>query len=209
MSGRRRRRTRRWAAAHAADPYVRRARAEGERSRAAFKLEALDRQEGLLRPGMRVVDLGAAPGSWSAYAARRVGPRGRVVALDRLPMEPIPGVTFVQGDFEDPEVLDRLLHVLGQEPVDLVLSDMAPNLSGVVAVDQPRAMALAELALDLAGRVLRPGGALVVKVFQGEGLDGFVREARGRFGRVRLRKPPASRARSRELYLVAGNHRIV
>jgi len=188
---------------------VRRARAEGERSRAAFKLQELDRREGLLRPGMRVVDLGAAPGGWSAYAARRVGPQGLVVAVDRLPMEPVPGVAFVQGDFAEADTLERLLEALEGEPVDLVLSDMAPNLTGVAAIDQPRAMALAELALDLAERVLRPGGGLVVKVFQGEGLDAFVGQARARFGRVRLRKPPASRARSRELYLVAGNHRMV
>jgi len=205
----RRRRSRRWVAEHAADPYVRRARETGERSRAVFKLEALDRREGLLQPGMRVVDLGAAPGGWSAYAARRVGPRGRVVAVDRLPMEPVPGVVFVQGDFAEADTLERVLAALQGEPVDLVLSDMAPNLSGVASVDQPRAMALAELALELAEQVLRPGGGLVVKVFHGEGLDAFVARVRQRFARVRLRKPPASRARSREAYLVAGNHRMV
>ena len=186
---------------------MRRAREEGYRSRAAYKLLELDRRHRLLRPGMTVVDLGAAPGGWSQVAARRAGPRGRVVALDLLPMEPVPGVTFIQGDFREEGPLQALLEAVGGgRAVDLVLSDMAPNLSGLRAVDQPRAMHLAELALDLARQVLRPGGALLVKAFQGEGLDAYRDELRSCFRKVIHAKPEASRAASRELYLLALNY---
>ncbi len=188
---------------HRSDAYVQAAQQAGYRSRAAYKLMALDDKDRLLRPGAVVVDLGAAPGGWSQVAAERIGDAGLVVAVDRLPMDPIAGVRFVQGDFTEQATLDALLAALGGRPVDVVLSDMAPNMSGVRSVDQARAMYLVELALDLACTVLAPGGALVVKAFQGEGFDAYLRTLRARFQRVASRKPPASRARSRELYLVA------
>lgn len=193
----------RWLAEHASDEYVKRAQREGWRSRAVYKLEEIQQRERLLRPGIRCVDLGAAPGGWSQYAARVLGGRGRIVATDLLPMDPIVGVDFLQGDFREQSVLDEILARLGGDRVDLVLSDMAPNMAGIDAVDQPRSMALAELAMDFADRVLAPGGDLLVKLFQGEGFDQYVREARRRFGRVATRKPKASRARSAEIYLLA------
>ncbi|MDT8449907.1 MAG: RlmE family RNA methyltransferase [Wenzhouxiangellaceae bacterium] len=192
----------RWLSRQAADPYVKRARAEGYRARAAFKLIELDRRDRFLRPGQRVVDLGAAPGSWSQVARERVGKSGRVVALDILEMDPLPGVEFIRGDFREHEVLERLEALVG-ERVDLVLSDMAPNISGIAASDQARSMDLAELALDFADQRLEPDGRFVVKLFQGEGFDPFVRAARERFARVKLRKPEASRSESREIYLLA------
>lgn len=195
--------SRRWLKEHHDDPYTQRARSEGYRGRAAYKLIELDEKDGLLRRGMRVVDLGAAPGSWSQYAATRVGDAGSVVASDILPMDPIPGVTFLQGDFHEQEVLDRLLADLGGAGADLVMSDMAPNMSGIGAVDQPAAMGLAELAHDLAVRVLKPGGTFLTKMFQGEGSDEFVRALRTDFATVRIRKPRASRDRSREVYVLA------
>lgn len=161
----------------------------------------MDRRDRLLRPGITVVDLGAAPGGWSQVAAARVGPKGRVFALDLLPMDPLPGVAFLQGDFTDGVVLERLLEALAGNPADLVLSDMAPNMSGTKAVDQPRAMLLVELALDLSRQALKPGGDLVAKVFQGEGFDALLRELRFSFRRVYTRKPEASRPRSPELYV--------
>ncbi len=173
------------------------------RSRAAFKLMDLDRRLHLLRPGCRVVDLGAAPGGWSQWAAQRVGPRGRVVALDMLPMSPVEGVTFLQGDFREESVRDAVRAALGGLRADLVLSDMAPNLSGIPSVDQARSMALAELALDLARDTLATGGSFLVKVFQGEGLEEYLRELRTGFSGIERRKPEASRARSRELYVLA------
>jgi len=193
----------RWLGEHFADEYVKRAQAEGLRSRAVFKLEEIDAKDRLLRPGMTVVDLGAAPGGWSQYAAHKLGARGRIVALDILEMEPLDGVEFLQGDFTEDEPLERLLATLGAERADLVMSDMAPNMSGMDAVDQPRAMYLAELALDLAVKILKPGGAFLVKVFQGEGFDEFLVQLRARFDRVNVRKPRASRSRSREVYLLA------
>lgn len=193
---------------HVSDAFVKEAKAQGYRSRAAFKLMALDEKDRLLRPGMTVVDLGAAPGGWSQVAAERVGHRGRVVALDRLPMDPIAGVHFIQGDFTEDAVLEALQATIGGEPVDLVLSDMAPDMSGVRSVDQARSIYLLELALDLAEAVLKEDGALVVKAFQGEGFDDFLRRMRQGFQRVAVRKPPASRARSRELYLVAKGRRM-
>jgi 23S rRNA (uridine2552-2'-O)-methyltransferase len=184
------------------DEYVQRAQREGYRSRAVYKLLEIQKKDRILAPGMLVVDLGAAPGGWSQVAARIVGAKGRVVATDILPMEPIPGVTFVAGDFREEQALRVLRDALGNEPVDVVISDMAPNLSGTAA-DQPRMIYLCDLALDLARQVLKPGGALVVKIFQGEGFDAYLSELRTSFRRVASRKPKSSRARSRELYLVA------
>lgn len=191
-----------WLQRHFRDPYVKRAQQQGARSRAHFKLAEIDAREKLLRPGMTVVDLGAAPGGWSEYAARRVAPSGRVLAVDLLPMAPIPGVDFLQGDFADPQVLDFLKKRL-PEGADLVISDMAPNMTGVAATDQARGMALAELAVDFAEEVLRPGGALLLKAFHGAGFDQLVRRLRGRFRKTAARKPAASRAESRETYLLA------
>jgi 23S rRNA (uridine2552-2'-O)-methyltransferase len=165
----------------------------------------IDDKERLLRRGAVVLDLGAAPGGWSQVAAQRVGPAGRVVAVDLLEMEPLAGVEYIRGDFTDESLTVEIATVIGERGADVVLSDMAPNISGNWSVDQPRAMYLAELALESAGRFLRPGGALVIKFFQGEGSDALVRAARSRFGSVRVRKPPASRSESREMYLVAGN----
>jgi 23S rRNA (uridine2552-2'-O)-methyltransferase len=194
--------SRRWLDRHFSDEYVKRAQQAGYRSRAVFKLLEIQEKDRLLAPGMRVADLGAAPGGWSQIAARLVGDRGQVVALDLLPMDPLPGVTLIQGDFREDESLARLREALGEGPLDLVLSDMAPNMSGTAA-DQPRLMYLCELALDFAVRNLRPGGALVVKTFQGEGFDDFVRALRRHFRQVISRKPKSSRRESRELYLVA------
>ena len=194
-----------WRERQERDPYVQRARKEGWRSRAVFKLEEIDRKEHLLKPGMVCVDLGAAPGGWSQYVTEKLDGRARIVAVDLLEMDALPCVEFVQGDFRDDEVFERLLGLVGERGVDLVLSDMAPNISGTRAVDQPRSMYLAELALDMARRVLKPGGSFVCKVFQGEGFEEFVRDARNAFGRVRVIKPDASRAASREVYLVARN----
>jgi len=199
----------RWLKEHFADPYVKRARSEGWRSRAVFKLEEIDRREKLLRPAGVVLDLGAAPGAWSQYAAGRVGGRGRVVASDLLPMSELPGVQFVAGDFREPAVFEQILGLLPERGVDLVLSDMAPNLSGVDVIDQPRSMHLAELALDMAGRVLKPGGGALIKVFQGAGFQELVQAGRRSFGRVRLVKPQASRSRSPEIYLLAMQFRLV
>jgi 23S rRNA (uridine2552-2'-O)-methyltransferase len=200
--------SRRWLREHGQDEFVEKSRLEGYRSRAAFKLMELDRRDGVFARGMLVVDLGAAPGSWSQYAAERVGAEGRVVALDMLPMEPLAGVDFLQGDFREEEVLRRLEGSLAGAEASVVMSDMAPNLSGMSAVDQPRAMLLAELALDLASRVLTPGGTFVSKAFQGEGFDAFVRDVRAVFQTVRVRKPKASRARSREVYVLARGYSV-
>lgn len=199
----------RWLREHFADPFVQRARAEGARSRAMFKLEQIDQRERLLSSGMTVVDLGAAPGAWSQYARRRVGSSGRIIATDILPMEPIPGVQFLQGDFRESAILTELRHMIGQLPVDLVLSDMAPNLSGVDAIDAPRAMELAELALELAVEILKPSGTTLIKVLQGAGFDQLLVSARRRFQRVRFVKPAASRSRSPETYLLASGRRMV
>lgn len=199
----------RWLKEHFKDPFVVRAQQEGYRSRAVYKLAEIDRRERLLRPGLRVVDLGAAPGGWSQYAAEKVGRTGRVIASDILPMDPIPGVDIVTGDFQDETVLEAIVAHLGGEPADVVLSDIAPNLSGTAAVDQPRSIYLCELALDLAVRVLKDDGFFVVKVFQGQGSDAFLQELRQRFRRVLIRKPPASRARSPEVYVLAQGLRDV
>lgn len=200
--------SRRWLAEQRDDPYTRRARREGYRGRAVYKLIELDTKHRLLRPGLHVVDLGAAPGSWSQYAAGRVGPQGRVVATDLLAMEPIGGVEFVRGDFREDAVLEALRATLGERGADLVMSDMAPNMSGMDAVDQPASMALTELAHALAVEVLESGGNLVTKMFQGEGGDAFVRDLRRDFAAVKVRKPDASRDRSREVYVVATGRKI-
>jgi len=190
------------------DAYVQRARREGWRSRAVFKLEQIDQKERLLRPDMVCVDLGSAPGGWSQYVSNRLNGRVRIVAVDLLPMDPLPAVEFIQGDFEDDAVFRRVLDAIGKAGADLVMSDLAPNISGSRAVDQPRSMALAELALDIARRVLKPKGSFVCKAFQGEGFDAFVVDARRSFERVRVMKPKASRAGSCEVYLVARNYRL-
>lgn len=199
----------RWLAEHGRDEFVRRAASEGWRSRAVYKLSEIDERDRLLRPGMVVVDLGAAPGGWSQYAAGKVGPRGRVIAMDVLDMPELEGVTFVQGDFTEDAALSALEVALNGDPVDLVISDMAPNISGVRAVDQPRAMYLSELALDFAKRVLTPGGALLVKVFQGQGSEAFLADLRAHFEETRVRKPKASRPRSREVYVLGRNPRVI
>ncbi|MBX3725905.1 MAG: 23S rRNA (uridine(2552)-2'-O)-methyltransferase RlmE [Xanthomonadales bacterium] len=193
----------RWLREHFKDPFVKKAQAEGLRSRAAFKLEELLERDRLLRPGMVVVDLGAAPGGWSQVAARALAGRGRVVALDILDMDALPGVEFIRGDFREGAALAALQALLGQDRADLVLSDMAPNMSGVDQVDQARAMHLAELARDFAQDWLKPGGAFLVKLFHGVGFDDYVRDLRRRFDKVVVRKPAASRARSPEVYALA------
>ena len=192
-----------WLKEHRDDPYVQRAQREGYRSRACYKLLELQEKDRLIRPGMTVLDLGSAPGGWSQVAVERVGHRGRVIASDILPMDNLAGVEFVLGDFTEDTVFEQILAVIGEAPVDIVISDMAPNMSGLNAVDQPRSMYLVELALDMACRVLTPGGAFVAKVFHGEGFEELLREARQHFDKVLTRKPKASRPRSREVYLVA------
>ncbi len=197
----------RWLQEHFSDPYVKRAQAEGWRSRAVFKLEELIDRDRLLRPGMTIVDLGAAPGGWSQVARERLGDKGRLIALDILPMQGIGGVEFILGDFREDSVLAELTRILAGAPVDLVLSDMAPNFSGVPTVDQPRSMHLVELAEEFAATHLKVGGAFLTKMFQGEGFDEFVRRLRGGYERVSIRKPKASRARSPEVYALATGKR--
>jgi 23S rRNA (uridine2552-2'-O)-methyltransferase len=199
----------RWLREHFSDPFVKRAQAEGWRSRAVFKLEQIDQRERLVKPGMVVLDLGAAPGAWSQYLRRRVGPSGRVLATDLLPMEPLEGVEFLQGDFREDAVFQQLKNSLGAAGVDLLLSDMAPNMSGMDAIDAPRGMYLAELALDMAQQVLKPGGDALIKVLQAAGFEELVALARTRFARVRCLKPEASRSRSSETYLLASGRRMV
>lgn len=198
----------RWLREHFNDPYVKEAQRQGYRSRAVFKLKEVDGKDRLLKPGMVVVDLGAAPGGWTQYAAERVGSSGHVVALDILPMDAVADTTVLQADFTEDEALQRLQETLAGRSVDLVLSDMAPNISGMKAVDQPRAMYLVELALDFARQVLKPDGDFLVKTFQGEGFDPFLRDLRTQFDRVVSRKPEASRGRSREIYLLARGRRL-
>lgn len=200
--------SRRWLAEHFDDPYVKLAQKKGLRSRSAFKLLELQDKYQLIRPGMIVVDLGAAPGGWCQVAQSLLGDNGRLIAMDILPMEPLPGVQFIQGDFTEDESLHAIEEALQGKRVDLVLSDLAPNMSGVTAIDQAKAMYLAELALDFMRAQLKPGGDFLVKLFQGEGFDGFVREVRSLFGQVRVRKPKASRPRSREVYLLARDRHV-
>jgi 23S rRNA (uridine2552-2'-O)-methyltransferase len=199
--------SKRWLHRQGADEYVRRAKADGWRSRAVYKLIEFHERERLLQSGQRVLDLGAAPGAWSQYAAKAVGPKGRVIAVDLLEMDPIAGVAFMQGDFRDENIYAQVLQCASDTGLDLVMSDMAPNISGTRSVDQPRAMYLAELAFDMATKALRPGGSFVVKLFHGEGFDAFVRSVRQSFDGVKVRKPKASRPQSRETYLVARNFR--
>jgi len=196
-----------WLKEHESDEYVQRSRKDGYRSRASYKLLEIDQSAGLLKPGMTVVDLGAAPGGWSQIAIAKVGDSGRVVASDILNMDAIAGVDFVQGDFTDDTVFDAILETLADRPVDLVISDMAPNMSGMKAVDQPRAMYLVELAVDFARQVLSPGGVFLAKVFQGQGFDTLVRDLRVEFNSVAIKKPDASRARSSEVYCLARGFR--
>jgi len=191
-----------WMMEHVNDVYVQRAKAEGYRSRAAYKLIEVAARDKLLKPGMVVVDLGAAPGGWSQVAAAKAGTGGRVIAVDLLPMDSLRNVTFLQGDFRDESVAQALERELAGRPIDLVLSDMSPNISGIALSDQARAMHLAELALEFAVKHLKPGGSLLVKVFQGSGFQEFLREMRSRFMHVMTRKPEASRGRSNELYLL-------
>jgi len=191
-----------WMQEHVTDAYVKRARVEGMRSRAAYKLDEITARDRLLKPGMVVVDLGAAPGGWSQVAAGRVGPRGRVIALDLLEMPSLPGVTFLRGDFRDDATLAELERMLGGQRADLVLSDMAPNLSGIASSDQARVLELAELALDFALKHMKPKGNFLVKTFQGAGFEDYLKILRSRFSAVVVRKPEASRDRSREVYLL-------
>ncbi len=196
-----------WMTEHVNDPFVQRAKSEGWRARAAYKLMEIDDKDKLIRPGMIVVDLGAAPGSWSQVANKRVGELGRVFALDLLPIEPIPGVEFMQGDFHDEEFVERFEEILGGRQVDLVMSDIAPNISGIPSSDQARSIYLAELALDFAQKHLAPGGRFLVKVFQGEGFDAFRKQMESDFKSVLVRKPQASRGRSSEVYLLGSGKR--
>jgi 23S rRNA (uridine2552-2'-O)-methyltransferase len=193
----------RWRQRQERDVYVEQAIRDGWRARAVFKLEQIQAKERLLRSGTVCVDLGSAPGSWSQLAVKLVGPTGRVIAIDLLPMEPIPGVEFLAGDFTAPETLQALRNLVGPKPVDLVMSDMAPNISGNRAMDQPRSMALLDEALLFAKEVLRPGGDFLVKAFQGEGIEAFTRELKESFETVKTIKPKASRPESREIYLLA------
>jgi 23S rRNA (uridine2552-2'-O)-methyltransferase len=199
--------SKRWLREHFDDPYVKKAQQEGYRSRAAYKLLELQEKDRLIKPGMTVVDLGAAPGGWSQVAAKLVGHNGLVIASDILEMDTIAGVQFLQGDFREEEIYNQLLAIIGDRPVDLVISDMAPNMSGMDAVDQPRAMYLAELALEMAGQVLKKGGTFVVKVFQGAGFQEYRQTMLGQFTSLASRKPEASRPRSNEIYLVAKGFR--
>jgi len=197
--------SRSWRERQERDPYVLQARKDGWRSRAVYKLEQIDQKERLLKPDMVCVDLGSSPGSWSQYVTEKLNGKARIIAVDLLPMDSLPDVEFVQGDFQDDAIFEQLLQAVGEGGADLVMSDIAPNITGTKAVDQPRSMYLVELALDMARRVLKPRGNFVCKVFQGEGFDEFVRDARNSFERVRVFKPKASRAGSREVYLVARN----
>jgi 23S rRNA (uridine2552-2'-O)-methyltransferase len=203
-----------WLKEHFDDEYVRRSQQDGYRSRAIYKLIEIDEKDRLIKPGMTVIDLGAAPGGWSEYCVKKVGKSGTVIALDILPMDPIDGVTIIEGDFREEAVFDELMSVMNNAAIknakaDLVISDMAPNISGMGSVDIPRAYYLCELALDLARQVLNPGGGLLVKLFQGEGFEAYNKELKASFNKVVMRKPKASRARSREIYALATGFKVV
>ena len=200
--------SKKWLQEHFNDVYVKKAQAEGYRSRAVYKLKEIDEKERLLKPGMTVVDLGAAPGGWTQYVTEKLDGRGTIIALDILPMDSFPDVTFILGDFREDAVLQQLIDVVPVRGVDLLLSDLAPNMSGNVAVDSPRSMYLTELAFDFADKMLKPGGAMLMKVFHGTGFDELVKEVRLRFERVVIRKPLASRSRSRETYLLAKGYNL-
>ncbi|ATP46868.1 23S rRNA (uridine(2552)-2'-O)-methyltransferase RlmE [Pseudomonas kermanshahensis] len=191
-----------WLREHFNDPFVKQAQKDGYRSRASYKLLEIQEKDRLIRPGMSVIDLGAAPGGWSQVTSRLIGGQGRLIASDILEMDSIPDVTFIQGDFTQDAVLQQILDAVGDSHVDLVISDMAPNMSGTPEVDMPRAMFLCELALDLATRVLKPGGDFLIKIFQGEGFDMYLKDVRTKFDKVQMRKPSSSRDRSREQYLL-------
>ena len=197
-----------WLKEHFEDEYVQRSQKDGYRSRAIYKLIEIQEKDRLLKPGMTVIDLGAAPGGWSEYAVKLLGKKGRMIALDILPMEPIDGVHIIQGDFREDEALNDLMEAIGKDKADLVFSDMAPNISGMDVVDIPRAYYLAELALDLSQRVLKKGGGMLVKLFQGEGFDEYHKALKENFTRVVVRKPKASRARSREIYALATGYKL-
>ena len=196
-----------WLKEHFNDEYVKKSQNDGYRSRAIYKLEEIQQKDNLIRPNMQVVDLGAAPGGWSQYAVELVGKNGRVVASDILDIDPLPFVEFIKGDFTEESVLNDILNVLYKDSTnykaDVVISDMAPNMSGMEATDQPRSIYLCELSLDMACQILKPGGSFVAKVFQGDGSDAFLKDVRSHFKKVKVRKPKASRPRSREVYVVA------
>ena len=196
-----------WLKRHVNDPYVKQAQKDGYRSRASYKLLEVQEKYKLIRPGMSVVDLGAAPGGWSQVTSRLIGGEGRLIASDILEMDSIPDVTFIQGDFTEDKVLAQILEAVGNSQVDLVISDMAPNMSGTPAVDMPKAMFLCELALDLAERILKPGGNFVIKIFQGEGFDTYLKDARQKFDKIQMIKPDSSRGSSREQYMLAWGYR--
>ncbi|MFJ1268429.1 23S rRNA (uridine(2552)-2'-O)-methyltransferase RlmE [Legionella lytica] len=200
--------SKRWLQEHFDDVYVKKAQAEGYRSRAVYKLKEVDEKESLLKSGMTVVDLGAAPGGWTQYVSERLQGRGRIVALDILPMDSLPDVDVIHGDFREDDVLQQLMALIPERSVDLVLSDMAPNMSGTTAIDIPRAMYLVELAFDFADKMLKPGGSMLVKIFHGSGFDDLVKQAKASFDKVVIRKPAASRARSKETYLLAKGYNL-
>ncbi len=200
--------SKRWLKEHFDDVFVKKAQSEGFRSRAVYKLQEVDEKEKLIQPGMTIVDLGAAPGGWSQYATEKLNGRGTIIALDILPMDSLPDVQFIQGDFREDEVLEELKRHVPDKGVDLVLSDMAPNMSGNPGIDIPRAMYLAELAFDFSEAMLNPGGTLFIKLFHGEGFDDLVKNARKLFKKVVIRKPSASRSRSRETYLLAKDYNL-
>lgn len=195
--------SKRWLQEHFDDVYVKKAQIEGYRSRAVYKLKEIDEKENLIQPGMTIVDLGAAPGGWTQYIAKKLKGKAQIIALDILPMEPVVGAEFLQGDFTDDEIFEKFLALIPDKGVDVVLSDMAPNMSGSKVIDIPKAMYLAELSFDFAEQVLKPGGMYVVKLFHGTGFDQFIQLIRSRFTRVVIRKPNASRPRSKETYLFA------
>lgn len=198
-----------WLKEHFDDEYVRRSQKDGYRSRAIYKLIEMDEKDRLIKPGMTVVDLGAAPGGWSEYCVKKLGKKGIMVALDILPMEPIKGVTIIEGDFREDTVFDELMSVMNNDKADLVISDMAPNISGMDSVDMPRAYYLCELALDMARQSLKPGGSFLVKLFQGDGFEAYSKELKTNFSKVVMRKPKASRPRSREIYALATGFKVV
>ncbi|MCP0912817.1 23S rRNA (uridine(2552)-2'-O)-methyltransferase RlmE [Legionella sp. 27cVA30] len=200
--------SKRWLQEHFDDIYVKKAQIEGYRSRAVYKLKEIDLKENLLKPGMTVVDLGAAPGGWTQYVTEKLKGSGKIVALDILPMDALADVQFILGDFREDEILQELQQVVPKRGVDVVLSDMAPNMSGASAIDIPRAMYLAELAFDFASNMLKPGGVLLMKIFHGSGFDELIKNARQQFAQVVIRKPLASRARSRETYLLAKGYNL-
>ena len=199
----------RWLKEHFDDPFVKMAQKDGYRSRASYKLLEIQEKDRILRPGMTVIDLGSAPGGWSQVTSRVIGAKGTLIASDILPLAAIAAVTFIEGDFTEDQVFNQIMDAVGNQPVDLVISDMAPNMSGVRTADQAAAMYLCELALDLASKVLRPGGDFLIKIFHGDGFDDYLRDVRKRFDKVQMRKPASSRDRSREQYLLARGMRAV